>query len=286
MARVTGAVESPLVGPSLVADLVEDVVPERLPSAVVREPLVEARLGAFLIRSPAGRFLVEAGEPIRIQRAQGATDADIRCFLEGPVAAAAALVRGLVPLRAATVVVRGRSVAIAGQSAAGKSALAAALALRGHAVLADAVTPIATASADAAVPIVLSHAPDLVLWPDMVAELGLDPSTGRKVRPALPKLAFALGTPAAPAQLHTVIFLRRDTRHPSPAAEPVVGADKVKPLINAAWHRALVGPLGLSARRFAALGGIVSAARCVELARPPGGASPGELAALVEELVE
>jgi hypothetical protein len=283
---VTGAVESPAGRRSLVPALVEDFVPERLPGAVVREPLVDARPDAFLIRMPAGRFLVEPGHAIRVERAPGATDADVRCFLEGPVAAAAALLNGLIPLRAATVVIGGRAVAIAGVSAAGKSALAAALALRGHAVLADAVTPIATDVARAATPIVQSHAPDVVLWPDMVAELGLDPAAGRRVRPALPKLAFRLGVPAAPAQLDTVIFLRRDMRRASPTAEPVVGAAKVKPLLNAAWHRALVGPLGLSPRRFTALARIVSAGRCIELARPPGGASPVELAALVEEVVE
>jgi hypothetical protein len=280
---VPQAVRSPAVAHPLVSDLVEDVVPERLPRAVVRDPLIEARPGAFLIRiPPAGRFLVQAGQAVRVQRAPGATDADVRCFLEGPVAAAEALVRGLVPLRAATVVIDGRAVAIAGPSAAGKSALAAALALRGHPVLADAVTAIATGPG---APTVLSHAPDLVLWPDVVAELGLDPATGRRVRPTLPKLAFPLGAATEPAQLGAVIFLRRETRWPGPRTEPLLGTGKIKPLLNAAWHRPLVGPLGLSEPRFAALTEIVAASHCFELARPHRGAPPAELAVLVEELV-
>jgi hypothetical protein len=283
--QVTGAVESPAGTSSLVPDLVEGAVPERLPGAVVREPLVDATPDTFLMRiPPAGRFLVRGGDPVRVRRAPGATDADVRCFLEGPVAAVAALLRGLVPLRAATVVIRGRAVAIAGASATGKSTLAAALALRGHAVLADAVTPIAT-DAGAATPTVHPHAPDPVLWPDMVAELGLDPAAGRIVRPALPKLAFRLGADASPAPLGAVVFLRRDARAAPPRPEKVEGTDKVTPLANAGWHHALAGPLGMSPRRFAALAGIASASSCIVLPHSPGGASPAELAALVEEVV-
>ncbi|HKP91772.1 MAG TPA: hypothetical protein VJT75_17530 [Thermoleophilaceae bacterium] len=270
---------------SLVPELVEDAVPDRLPGAVVREPLVEATRETFLLHMPpAGRFLVRRGEPTRVQRAPGATDSDVRCFLDGPVAAAAALVRGLVPLRASTVLVRGRAVAIAGPSGAGKSALAAALALRGHPVLADAVTPVATGSA---APTVEPHRPEPVLWPDTIAELGLDPEAGRRVRPALTKRAFRIGTPASsPAPLAAVIFLRQDTRWPAPRTEPVMGSAKVARLLMAAWHRPLIAPLGLAPLRFPRLVGVASAGVFVELTRPHADVSPGELAALVEELVE
>lgn len=257
-------------------------MPARLPDALAREPLIDARPDAFLFRIPAaGRFLVRAAEPVRVQRAPGATDADVRCFLDGPVAAAAALLRGLIPLRAATVVIGGRAVAIAGTSASGKSTLAAALALRGHGVLADAVTPIATGDGG---PLAHAHAPDPVLWPDMMATLGIDPGTGRRVRPALPKLAFPLGERAAPAPLAAVVFLRRDNRRDTPAPERVTGIAKVSPLLNSTWHRGLVGPLGLSARRFASMTEIVSACECVELQVTAQRASPAELAALVEEV--
>jgi hypothetical protein len=281
---VAAPVESPAGAWSLVEDLVEDAVPDRLPGATVRDPLVEARSDAFLIRiPPAGRFLVSAGEPVRVQRAPGATDADVRCFADGPVAAAAALLRGLIPLRAATVVIGGRAVAIAGVSAAGKSTLAATLALRGHAVLADAVTAIATDAAEGTA-MAHPHAPDLVLWPDMVAKLGLDPAAGRRVRPSLPKLAFTLGARAPAAPLAAIVFLRRDNRRAPPGTEPLAGNAKITPLLRAAWHRAAVGPLGLSERRFAGVTSIISATPCLELARTPG-ASGAELAALVEELV-
>ncbi|HEV7847348.1 MAG TPA: hypothetical protein VGO83_13935, partial [Thermoleophilaceae bacterium] len=89
-----------------VPGLVEASVPERLPGAVVRGPVVEAAPETVLIRLPlVGRFLVRAEGPARVERAPGATDADLRCFAAGPVAAAAALLRGTIPLRAAAVVI-------------------------------------------------------------------------------------------------------------------------------------------------------------------------------------
>jgi hypothetical protein len=106
------------------------------------------------------------------------------------------------------------------------------------------------------------------------------------VRPALPKLAFEIGDRQPAAQLGTIVFLRRDTRRAAPGTEEVAGRAKITPFVNATWHRGLVGPLGLSALRFPALAAIASATRCIELARPPGGAFPAELAALVEEVVE
>ena len=251
-----------------------------LPDATVRGPVVEARPDAVLIRVPAGRFLVRRGEPIRLERAPGATDADVRCFLEGPVAAAAAFLRGLVPLRAATVVIAGRAVAIAGPSAAGKSAVAAALALRGHAVLADAVTPVAIADDG---PTIEPLAPEPVLWPDMVEALGLDSEAGRLVRPALPKRAFRLGGQGAPAPLASVILLDRDGRLGTPASHPVMGAESVALLPATSWHRPLVGSLGLSALRFRSLRTIASTTGFIRLERP-NRASPTELAAMVEEV--
>lgn len=261
-------------------DLVEDRVAPSLPGATVRGPVVDAGPGEVLLRVPPGRFLVRRDEPVRLERAPRAADADVRCFLEGPVVAASAFLRGLLPLRAAAVVVAGRAVAIVGASAAGKSAVAAALAQRGHAVLSDAVTPVALTAQG---PTVEPVAPEPVLWPDMVEALGLDPDAGRIVRPALPKRAFRLARHDAPAPLGFVVLLRRDGRLETPAIHAVTGAESVALLPAASWHRPLVEPLGLSVLRFDSLHRIASATRFARLERPSH-ASPTELAAMVEEL--
>jgi hypothetical protein len=191
--------------------------------------------------------------------------------------------RGLVPLRAATVEIGGRAVAIAGHSGAGKSAVAAALAQRGHAVLADAVT---VASAEGGAQVVRPFAPDPVLWPDVAKRLGLELDAGRVVRPALAKRAFRLGPPPEPVPLAAVVLLRRDPLCTAPELEPVHGLEKPPQLLAAAWCRNLVEALGVGAARFASLAGIGEAVACFQVGRPREGAPPQDLALLIEELAE
>jgi hypothetical protein len=263
-------------------------VPVRLPDALFRGPLIEGSSDAVLVRVPmVGRFLVRAEGPTLVERATGATDADLRCFRDEVVAAVAALLRGTLVLRAASVSIAGRAVSVCGPSAAGKSALAAALAQRGHAVLADAVSVVSHEPDDER-PAVASRAPEPVLWPDTVEELGLSGSPARRLRPALPKYAYRLG-PARelpPTPLAAVVVLSPEPSRTEPEVEPLVGATKLRTLLAARWHQRLVDPLGHSAAQFTILTRIAAATPCVRLVRPSRGAPAALLAQLVEELVE
>jgi hypothetical protein len=252
-------------------------VPDGLHGAAVRGPVVDATREEILLRIPRlARFLVRA-DRVRVERMPAATDADVQCFLDGPVAAAAALLRGAIPLHAAAVNVDGRAVAITGLSGSGKSAVAAALALRGHDVLADAVT-------------VLDHpvrplCPRPVLWPDMVEALGLDPAAGHIVRPALRKRAFDLGPPPDEAPLRAVVLLVRDALHARPASRELTGTQKAATLLNAAWFRGLVAPLGLERARFAKLAQIAAETQCLQVVRPRDNCSPADVAELLEDVL-
>ncbi|HEY0633036.1 MAG TPA: hypothetical protein VGC98_13350 [Thermoleophilaceae bacterium] len=255
---------------------VEGHVPERLADACVRGPVVEGAPDAVLLRLPrVGRFLVRADVPAAVERAPGATDADIECFIRGPVAAAAALLRGALPLHAAAVSIGGRAIAIAGISGSGKSAVAAAMALRGHAVLADAVTVVDG--------LVRPIAPKPVLWPDMVEELGLDPSHGEVVRPALAKRAFQLGPRPEAAPLQTVVILLSDPARTRAASAPLSGWRKTSALLSACWYRRVVGPMGLEPRRFQSIAALAPQVDVIHVVRPRDHCSPVALAALVEE---
>jgi hypothetical protein len=143
----------------------------------MRGPLFDCSGDAILLRVPGvGRFLVGADGTVAVERSPGATDDDLRCFGDEVVAAARAFVAGAVVLRAASVAFERGAVAVCGVSASGKSALAAALAQRGHAVLADAVTVLSAESGGHAI---ASTAPEVVVvWPDVAAELALDPAAG------------------------------------------------------------------------------------------------------------
>lgn len=258
-------------------------VPDRLVGAVMRGPVVEASPDAILFRVPmVARFLVQAEGPVLVERATGASDADLACFREGPVAAAAALLRGHVVLRAATVSIGGTAVALCGVSAAGKSSLAAALGQRGHTVLADAVTAIST---DRGRLVVAPLAPELRLWPDTVRELGLDQTPSRVVRAALAARAYRLGPDPSAAPLGAVGLLSIAATETRARLEAVDGSAKLRALFGAGWHLRLADALGLSTAVFARVTDLASAVPCVRIVRPRRGVSPTQLAKIVEGLV-
>jgi hypothetical protein len=143
------------------------------------------------------------------------------------------------------VVVGGRAVAIAGSAASGKSAVAAALALRGHRVLADAVVPVDVEPSSVAHGV--SDA--LGLWPDAVEQLGLDPAAGEIVRPRLEKRSYRF--PSAPfAPLAAVAVLELRAGRGALATERIQGSQALPILSVHTAMAPLLRPLGLSARHF------------------------------------
>ena len=94
--------------------------------------------------------------------------ANAATYLLGPVLGFVLRLRGITCLHASAVAIGGRAMVFVGASGRGKSSLAAALALRGHAVLADDVTPF-TESASGF--LVQPAYPRLRLWPESVQSL-------------------------------------------------------------------------------------------------------------------
>jgi hypothetical protein len=171
---------------------------------------------------------------------------------------------------------------LCGTSGAGKSALAAALAQRGHAVLADAVTVIA-GGPDAS-PSVAPVAPEPLLWPDTAEELGLTRRESRLVRPALAKRAYALGAAPEAAPVAAVVVIQADAIRTEPELAPVVGGEKVESLLRSRWLGRLAEPLGLEPVQFLVATRVAAACSCARLVRPRAGAPVSALAALVEGL--
>jgi hypothetical protein len=259
-------------------------VPDRLVDAVTRGPVVEASSDAILFRVPmVARFLVQAEGPVLLERARGASDADLACFRDGPVAAAAALLRGDLALRAAAVSIGGSAVALCGASAAGKSSLAAALGQRGHGVLADAVTVIST-DPNHGRSIVAPLAPEPQLWPDSARALGLGKVPGRVVRAGLAVRAYRLGPDPCAAPLGAVAVLSVEAIEREPRLEAVDGTAKVRALFGASWHLRLAESLGLSTALFSRIAQVASEVPCVRIARPRH-TSAGQLAKIVEGFV-
>lgn len=85
----------------------------------------------------AGRFLVRCGKEILVDPAPASDDGEVRSHLLGTAFGVLCHQRGIIPLHASAINVADGLVAFVGESGAGKSTLAAALARRGHQVVAD-----------------------------------------------------------------------------------------------------------------------------------------------------
>jgi hypothetical protein len=258
---------------------------ERLEGAIFRGPLLEATRENILLCVPGvGRFLVSIDGSCVVERSAGATEADVRCFLDESVAAAAAVLVGRLALNASAVSIDGRAVVLCGQAGAGKSATAAALAMRGHAMLADAVTVI-SAPAEGGEPVVSPTAHEPSLWPDVARELGLRADSARVVRPALAKRAYGLGPVPAAAPVAAIVALGVSSSAHRPELDSVAGADRVALLAASRWHRGVAAALGQPAADFEVLAGLGATGSWARLVRPWRGSSPAALAQVVEGLV-
>jgi len=172
------------------------------------------------------RFTVDAaGTRIGCSWRPPMTLEDTATYLLGPVLGMVLRLRGLTCLHASAVSLGGRALLLCGRAGAGKSTTAAALAARGHRVLADDVVALERGAGGFEV---RSAYPHLRLWPDAVhglyggaAELPrLTPNWEKRFLDLAGAGAFAPG----PLPLAAVYLLEVRERHQAPRIEPVAPA--------------------------------------------------------------
>ncbi len=133
--------------------------------------LWKAAPGRFLLDVPGvARYLVKDGQSITIDPQRSASDDELARFARATPFAALCHQRGIAVVHAAAAVRDDRAVLVAGDSAAGKSTLLAALIARGWRMLADDLTPVTLN--DESLPIALPTFPELILWEDALERLG------------------------------------------------------------------------------------------------------------------
>lgn len=125
--------------------------------------------GAVLSIDGVARFEVTGGNQITVDPAPEADPADIRLYLLGSAMGLLLYQRGLMPLHANAVVIKGRAVAFAGASGAGKSTLAAWLVSRRLPLLTDDVCVIDRQTGGA---MVLPGPQRVRLWRDAIEASG------------------------------------------------------------------------------------------------------------------
>jgi hypothetical protein len=229
-------------------------VPDWLPGILYRSPLFQVNRDSALFRLPTvGSFLVRPGEATVVDVADGATNDDVECLLRGPVGALRSSLAGEFALRGSAIDLRGRALVACG-IASGTSSLVAALALRGHRVLADGVVVIGGRSLG------VSTIPEgrdckVTLWPDSVEALGLDAAKGVSVRPSLVSRSFSLGLPPnpAPVLLGALVALEVSVNPQASGAiapQPMPVGRKMKVVLEAQWHPKLVLAFGNQLKHF------------------------------------
>jgi hypothetical protein len=238
--------------------------------------------GGFRLRYADGcEYHVDAaGRAVACTWPQPFTVEDAATYLLGPVFGVVLRLRGLPALHASAVAIGGRALALCGPAGAGKSTTAAALAGRGHRLVADDVLALREEGGRIAAQPAYPH---LRLWPDVVAPLF---GTGAELPPLTPnwdKRLLRLDAAFHPDPLPVGAVYLLDAREGdvrAPRLEPMRGAEAVLALVAnayAGWFPARTA----QARELETLGRL---ARTVPVVRVTPAADPARLGELCARL--
>ncbi|MCM2357371.1 MAG: hypothetical protein NDI77_04430 [Geobacteraceae bacterium] len=199
----------------------------------------QAAPGRYLLKGgmKSGRFLVEGGSRITLQRNENAEEKRILFHLLHPVTAALFCQRGLLALHASTADTPAGAIVLCGRSLAGKSTTLAALLQQGCAMIADDVT-IVRPAAPGGVEVVAGSSV-MHLWDDAVLGIGLNVSGGSRHPTRRGKAALTAPAASSPraTPLRKICILEPGTGE-SVEATRISGTDKLDALLECVY-----GPL-------------------------------------------
>ena len=186
-----------------------------------------------------GRFLVEGGRRVLVDRDPLAADADLWDYIIGNVLGAILHQRGALPLHASAVAKDGRGAIFMGQSGLGKTTLAAAFRQRGYLVIADDISVVEMS--DQGRVLLRSGFPQLRLCPDVALKLGVTAvDSGRKSAEVHKLDLLCSGQFSASALPLAAIYLLKETSGEQVLLKPLTGRDKLMALIDNTYGLALV----------------------------------------------
>lgn len=228
-----------------------------------------------------GRFVAHGGRMIAFDPLPDATRDDLLLYLTGAMVGAIAHQRGMYPLHASCVSVRGRGLALAGASGAGKSTLLSTLVQRGAAFVTDDVSVVTVAEDGRAS--VWPGAPRLKLDANALAAVsatseGLDSAGGNRGKFHLP-VTHAVAA-ATPAPFHELFLLTYGEGEPR--VEPLSVMESVAALVEETYLLAWAAALGRREQVFALAGRVARSVRVSRLVRPHGMAWLTATAELIE----
>jgi hypothetical protein len=231
-----------------------DKVPLRLDHPDHVAPIFQTRgRSEYLLALPGtGRILIRNGSDVALEPEAAADATVLNAVLTGPIQAVLWHQRGLLPLHASVIVVGGRTVALCGHSAAGKSTLAAMLAARGHSVVADDICLVD--ARDGAEVSVLPGCARLRLWRDALDHLGVATHGLKRALANKEKYFLDCGdhAPRKPQKLAALVLLGRQMGN-SVTLKRLSGTQAVGALHNVVHMRRPARALGRDPDIFAAL---------------------------------
>ena len=257
--------------------------PEELPEAVWKGVRFQAAPGRLLlIVDDVARYLVRDGREIVIDRAPGATDDDVRLFLQGSAFGALLQQRGLLALHASAIAVGEGAVVFMGPSGIGKSTLATAFHQRGYTVLTDDVCVVDFDAGGA--PVVVPAYPQLKLWRDALEKLELDPSVLPRIRPKLEKRALPVREAfrTTPRPLRRLYMLDR-SNEPEIHLTSLQGSDKFLAIQAFTYRVQFLEALARKVDHFRQAGALAAACPVVRVSRPAKPYLLDELVARLED---
>jgi hypothetical protein len=241
-------------------------VPDSLENATTSGPTWQIEGRRFLLRIPGiARFLLSDGNDIQFELEPGADEADIPVFLLGTVFGILLHQRGQIVLHASAVRVDGKAILFCGNSGAGKSTMAAALALCGLPLVTDDVCAITIVDG---VPMAQPDGRQLKLWKHAIDQLELTSSRGPRVRNQLEKFYVQPGSAFGEALPLGAIYALREARPPHrPGIVRPNVVDATLILQRYAYRPLIVERMGQKADYFRATAAIANAAGIFHLTR-------------------
>ena len=232
-------------------------------------------------------WLTANGDQIWAQWPEELTLEDTATYLLGPVFGYLLRLRGVTCLHASAVASGGRAVAFVGPAGAGKSTLAAALALRGHTVLSDDI--VAVVEREAAFHAMPAY-PYLSLWQDSVQALygdggRLAPFSANFSKRMLPLATMPSGDlrfAREPALLDSIFLLgERSADTSAPFMKDLQKREALISLVGNTYASNLLDDV-LRAQEFAFLGRLIGAVRVRRLHSHQESSRIGGLCELIE----
>jgi hypothetical protein len=218
-------------------------VAESIEAPLLETDLYQLTPGCLLLKiDGVGRFLVEDGRRVLVDRDPLATDSDLWDYVIGNVLGAILHQRGALPLHASAVSKDGWGAIFMGASGSGKTTLAAAFRQKGYSVIADDISVVEIS--DKATPLLRSGFPQLRLCPDAAMKLGVDAVDSIRKSAEVHKLDLL-----CPDQFRSgavplaAIYLLKERPGEQVSLTPLTGRDKLMALIDNTYGLALVqGP--------------------------------------------